>query len=547
LTKLANFYKSNFNLILVLLFIALGVLAWHNRFIQDDAFISFRYADNFVRGYGLVWNEGERVEGYTNFLWTIIISLALLLKLEPIKFVMVVGLFLFELTLFFIYRLAASLFHSPHLALLTLLLLGTNYSFSSYATGGLETELQTCLFAACLWLFLTSDKGGWSMTRLALLSLLAALAMMTRLDSLLVVGLVLGSTLIKIGRQRKDGSRFWLPLSMAIGPLVLLVGSWLIWKMNFYGSVLPNTFYVKVTSLSSLKRGVIYVYLFFYSYWLVFFPFLFLGFVNRLRHRNNQSWLILAVVIVIWLSYIIAVAGDFMEFRFIVPVLPYMFLVIVWLTCKQLTRLRLKIALVLLVLCGSLHHWLTFSSPPLRYYDVDSFAGLSAFLYYERNDWIRIGHVLGESFQHDPNVTIAVTASGAIPYYSRLKTIDILGLNDRWVARHGEIPMSRPGHQRRATLPYLLERKVNLLIGHPQLVPLETPANLPWHDYYFYVKVTQQDLPADSRIIEIPINSKYKMHVLYLVRSPVVDEAIRRNGWVSFAPFPTNESQPVPQ
>jgi hypothetical protein len=537
-TTLTNFYKSQFTLIAVLLFIALGILAWHNRFIQDDAFISFRYADNFVQGKGLVWNEGERVEGYTNFLWTIIVSFALFLKLDPVKYVFGVGLFLFELTLFFVYRLAAILFHSRNLALLSVLLLGTNYSFSSYATGGLETQLQACLFAASLWLFFsTGDKENWSAARLALLSLLAALAIMTRLDSVLVVGLVLGLTLIQIFQRREESRRLWLRLGMAIGPLVLLVGGWLIWKMNFYGSVLPNSFYVKVASLSGVKRGLIYVYLFFYSYWLVPFPFLFLAFANRLR-QNNRGWLILAVATITWLGYVIFVAGDFMEFRFLVPVLPYIFMGIVWLTCKQLHRLRLQVILVLLVLCGSIHHYLTFSNPSMRYYDVDSISGLSSFLFYERNDWIRIGQVLGEAFPHDRDVTIAVTAAGAIPYYSQLKTIDILGINDQWIARHGEIPMSRPGHQRRATLNYLIERKVNLLIGHPQLVPIETPPKLPWYDYYFYVKVTPQDLPAGSKIIEIPINSKYKMQVLSLVESPVVNEAIQRNGWVSYSPLP---------
>ncbi len=46
---------------------ALTALAWRNRFVQDDAFISFRYARHLVEGHGLVWNPGERVEGYTNF------------------------------------------------------------------------------------------------------------------------------------------------------------------------------------------------------------------------------------------------------------------------------------------------------------------------------------------------------------------------------------------------------------------------------------------------------------------------------------------------
>src|SRR5574341_680160 len=43
----------------------------------DDAYISFRYAQNAIRGYGLVFNPGERVEGFTNFLWT-----AMMLPLE---------------------------------------------------------------------------------------------------------------------------------------------------------------------------------------------------------------------------------------------------------------------------------------------------------------------------------------------------------------------------------------------------------------------------------------------------------------------------------
>lgn len=41
----------------------------------DDAMISMRYARNLAEGYGLVWNPGERVEGYTNPLWTLWMAL----------------------------------------------------------------------------------------------------------------------------------------------------------------------------------------------------------------------------------------------------------------------------------------------------------------------------------------------------------------------------------------------------------------------------------------------------------------------------------------
>src|SRR4029450_2282074 len=45
------------------------------RFLCDDAFISFRYAHNLASGQGLVFNPGfERVEGYSNFLWVVVLA-----------------------------------------------------------------------------------------------------------------------------------------------------------------------------------------------------------------------------------------------------------------------------------------------------------------------------------------------------------------------------------------------------------------------------------------------------------------------------------------
>ena len=45
------------------------------RFFYDDAFITFRYAANLAHGHGLVFNPGERVEGYSNFLWTVLLGI----------------------------------------------------------------------------------------------------------------------------------------------------------------------------------------------------------------------------------------------------------------------------------------------------------------------------------------------------------------------------------------------------------------------------------------------------------------------------------------
>ncbi len=50
---------------------------------MDDAFISYRYASNLVHGYGLVYNPGEPVEGYTNFLWTLMSAAAIRVGWNP--------------------------------------------------------------------------------------------------------------------------------------------------------------------------------------------------------------------------------------------------------------------------------------------------------------------------------------------------------------------------------------------------------------------------------------------------------------------------------
>src|SRR6185295_8846902 len=42
--------------------------------LADDAYISFRYAENLATGHGLVFNPGDRVEGYTDFLWVVLLA-----------------------------------------------------------------------------------------------------------------------------------------------------------------------------------------------------------------------------------------------------------------------------------------------------------------------------------------------------------------------------------------------------------------------------------------------------------------------------------------
>ncbi|HEV8537783.1 MAG TPA: hypothetical protein VGR15_02570, partial [Bacteroidota bacterium] len=130
-------YQRHFRFVLATTLAGFVVAAWYMRFLQDDAFISFRYADNLVRGFGLVWNPGDHVEGYTNFLWTLVISAGMAAGLDPVPTSQILGICFFFLTLVFTYRISLLVSRSRTAGLVTIFLLGTNYTFLSYATGGL--------------------------------------------------------------------------------------------------------------------------------------------------------------------------------------------------------------------------------------------------------------------------------------------------------------------------------------------------------------------------------------------------------------------------
>ncbi len=200
--SLVDVYKANFRLVVFLVFTGSMVFAWSNRFILDDAFISFRYAYNLAHGDGLVWSQGVRVEGYTNFLWTVLMSMPIHFGFDPKAFSFLLGLISFALSLVFSYKLALLLTNSRNTALLVVVFLGSNYTFSSFATGGLETPMQTCLFVICMYLAVNFVQVGTTPRKLLVLSLVGSAALLTRLDSAVLLALVFPAAIICLLRER---------------------------------------------------------------------------------------------------------------------------------------------------------------------------------------------------------------------------------------------------------------------------------------------------------------------------------------------------------
>ena len=501
-----------------LLLALLTLLAWHNRFIQDDAFISFRYASHLAQGLGLVWNPEERIEGYTNFLWTVVMALPHRFGWDPVPFSQALGLGLFAGTLAITWRLVHRVLGAEGPALLTVVLLGTNYTFSAYATGGLETQLQALLVtAAFLLALMIRETESPSPTRLGALSLVCSAALLTRLDSAIPVAFALAPVLRHVARL---ATRHRVcALSLLFGPLVLVTGSWLVWKLTYYGDLLPNTFYLKAPAVGVLRRGLRFDYEFALGYALV--PIAVIALV-KIRSLSAGVARPLLGFVLTWALYVTAVGGDFMEFRLMVPAMPVGWILAV----RVISSVRLSgaaLGLAVLMAVGSLVHAATFRGAP----GIESIGDLGQ----QVEDWAQVGKVLAERFGDD-DVMIAVTAAGAIPYYSRLRTVDMLGLSDRWVALHGApLGHGTPGHRRVATHRYLHRRGVNLVVGHPQVEPPEPPlrdryavADL---SEFMLVAIEPDLLPASARVVEIPMGARKRLHVIYLEPNARVEEVIR--------------------
>jgi arabinofuranosyltransferase len=331
-------------------------------------------------------------------------------------------------------------------------------------------------------------------------------------------------------RATPSSRNSFFSIAALLVPLVLIVAGWALWKLGYYGDVLPNTFYAKTGAGVSSTRGAYYVYMFLLSNLLI--PFVVIGAValpTIIRERKH-SILTLLTLVLLWCAYIIRVGGDPLAFRFLVPVLPALFVCLGWLITCFTTQRNLRIALVALVLLGSIHHAVTYGEST-KQIGIAGVRQLGKWV----SVWADMGMRLGTLFGSESDVTIATSAAGALPYYSGLTTIDMYGLNDKWVARNGVVVGNRPGHQRYATPEYLLEREVNIVIAHPR--PLDEPSR-PTRTYsvediagdYLPSLEDAGILPEGACVIDIPLGDGALLPVLYMCPSPAVDLIIRQQG-----------------
>lgn len=506
---------------------ALGL--WLNRrFYHDDALITLRYVTNMLAGEGIVWNSGERVEGYTNFAHLLFIGLLGATGLDLMVASRLVNLLALLALAAFVWRyLAREARDEPQgLGLYALpagLLIVCAWALLVWAMGGLEAPLFALFCSVGIWTFRRELGSGFASERGLLMSGVAfALAATTRMDAMLVVSVSAAALLLAVVRRRAP----WRRLAAFLLPVGLIFGGYFLWRLSYYGALLPNTFYAKGGAPGALRllTGTAYI-----SVYLFAPPFpllaclLALPFAVRRRALTSQDHY-LGLVVVSYLGYVLLVGGDHMPgFRFIVPMIPSICLLLASVLAHGLGS-RGALLLYALLIIGA----------PLQI-----FSPYLAVVY--RDPAAYVGSIVGDYIAKawPAGSTVALSTAGSVPYYAmQHRYIDMLGLNDPVIARRevNEIRLANqklPGHLK-GDGAYVLARQPDYIILGPAQ---GTPADQPWflsdlelqespefHRRYYMVQV-QLDVSAVPDHEAYPVTSSGKLLFTYYQRIEPVSAA----------------------
>lgn len=409
--------------LVALMAVAVGLAMSFGVCTQDDAFISFRYAEHLADGNGLVYNVGERVEGFTNLSWTVLFGVIMALGGEPVMASVLLGWVSIVALVAVTWRFANQQLR-PWAAVVAAAFVASDAQMILEGVEGLETVAYATLVTLGVMTGWRDGGGaksaGWF-----------AVATLTRPEApLLWVATQLGLWL----RDGELSDRF-SDAVRSVWPLVLIVVALTAWRLQYYGDWLPNTFYAK-TGGFAVSRGASYVLAHVLTH-----PVLWLGVAASVWMVPRRTRALGAVVAVVC-GYIVWVGGDFKPTgRFVIPVLPVLavlaaaFLEAVW--AKPAVR-RGVIPVVAVAFA-----WTQWG----QYERATQWAQ-------ERHANLQARQLVGDWLaQNTPKSTVlAVHSAGVVPFYSGRKTIDMWGLTNREVARTAVEGMGTgmAGHERSA-------------------------------------------------------------------------------------------------
>lgn len=420
----------------------------------DDAYITYRYSENVVRGLGPVYNAGEPVEGYTCFSWMALLAVAGQLGIAvPLAAKAAGMLCVFGSVTLLAFWDHADTAYSRTDAVICALATATTAAFVQWGASGMETAMYCFVAVSVVFSYLQLLRNRDASTAI-LLGMLGCLLTMTRPNGVVLLGVLFVHALL---HRRHLPPKLIATFVVVFG---VCYGTYFAWRWSYYGYFLPNTFYAKVgSSGAQLNRGVRYVVSAMPAFGLLIMPVV--ASWGRPFPPNDESSCpdsrpLLLSLVVAHLTYVIAVGGDnFPAHRFLVVVVPFLWLLAIR-ALPVLAPAPHRRALLSAVLVG--YNFVAASFDPQTRTRI------------ARDYVARDGKAVGRwlAIHTEPDAVIATNSAGALAYYSDRPIVDMLGLNDAEIAHTPVASMGRgkAGHEKGNGF-YVLSREPDYVFFGP--------------------------------------------------------------------------------
>jgi hypothetical protein len=324
--------------LVLILIVLLQIIAFIGRG-EEDAYLSYRYALNLVRGNGLVYNVGERVEGFSNPSWTLLLAVFNYIGL-PFRFTAFMMAVIFDLVIFLLLRkISISLFADTLLARLPLLMLAIFTAFHTSLDNGLEGSLWSLSLVILLFGVVYQNK--------TIILSGSLLTLVTRPEGIFIYGFSLAYIIyiiIKKEEYPQLKSYTGIFISLGIGLLLFFI------RYIYYHDWLPNVVWSKLANgnfkpqisyLYIIKKGIVYYLRYLDVIGMLNFTLLVVSIVaSRLRKDLVVFCLLLIVFNVV---LVINNGGDWMfDYRLLTPYFP-VYIILITITIHTLiTIVKIK-------------------------------------------------------------------------------------------------------------------------------------------------------------------------------------------------------------
>ena len=226
--------------IVVSLYTGVAAARGHSGYPLDDAWIHQTYARNWAETGQLAYVVGLPSSGSTAPLWTLVLSVAYRLQIDPYGWALMWGVITLALSAWLLSRLAERLLpNRSYVSWLVGLACVLEWHLIWAAASGMETLLFIALALALidrLW----AESSGW------IIGALGGLLILTRPEGLLLFVLVLGVMLIRSGRAGL------IEVVKAVVAFLIVLAPGAYFNLQASGSIFPNTFYAKQSEYGEL-------------------------------------------------------------------------------------------------------------------------------------------------------------------------------------------------------------------------------------------------------------------------------------------------------